>query len=97
MKTREHAGKVLALYTEERHGPLVGLLNQDLKSFTLTWMALSTWILGYPEQAVKIRDAQEAHARRLGHAFNLSWCLTYGALLFEHVGEPEELQTGRRR
>jgi class 3 adenylate cyclase len=91
MKTREHAEKVLALYTEERHGPLVGLLNQDLKSFALTWMALSTWMLGYPEQAVKINDAQEAHARRLGHPFNLSWCLTYGALVFEHVGEPEEL------
>jgi class 3 adenylate cyclase/predicted ATPase len=91
MKTREHAGKVLALYTEERHGPLVGLLNQDLKSFALTWMALSTWMLGYPEQAVKINDAKETHARRLGHPFNLSWCLTYGALVFEHVGEPEEL------
>jgi class 3 adenylate cyclase/tetratricopeptide (TPR) repeat protein len=91
MKVREHAGKVLALYTEERHGPMVGLLNQDLKTFTLTWMALSTWMLGYPEQAVKISDAALAHARRLGHPFNLSWCLTYGALLFEHLGEPEEL------
>jgi predicted ATPase len=91
MKTREHAGKVLALYTEERHGPMVGLLNQDLKTFSLTWMALSTWMLGYPEQAVKISDAALAHARRLGHPFNLSWSLTYGALLFEHVGEPEEL------
>ena len=60
-------------------------------SFTLTWMALSTWMFGYPEQAVKISDAQEAHARWLGHPFNLSWSLTYGALLFEHVGEPEEL------
>jgi hypothetical protein len=46
-------------------------------------------MLGYPEQAVKISDAQEAHARRLGHPFNLSWSLTFGALLFEHVGEPE--------
>jgi len=91
MKTREHAGKVLALYTEERHGPMVGLLNQDLKTFTLTWMALSTWMLGYPEQAVKISDAALAHARRLGHPFNLSWSLTYGALLFEHLGEPKEL------
>jgi predicted ATPase len=91
MTAREHAGKVLALYTEERHGPLVGLLNQDLKTFTLSWMALSTWMLGYPEQAVKISDAQEAHARRLGHPFNLSWSLTYGALVFEHVGESEEL------
>jgi tetratricopeptide (TPR) repeat protein len=91
MKTREHAGKVLSLYTEERHGPMVGLLNQDLKTFALTWMALSTWMLGYPDQAVKISDAALAHARQLGHPFNLSWCLTYGALVFEHVGEPEEL------
>ena len=91
MKVREHAGKVLALYTEERHGPLVGLLNQDVKSFTLVWMALSTWMLGYPEQAVKISDTKDAHARRLGHPFDLSWSLIYGALVFEHVGQPEEL------
>jgi hypothetical protein len=47
-------------------------------------------MLGYPEQAVKIDDAKEVHARRLRHPFDLGWALTVGALVFDHLGEPEE-------
>ena len=35
IKAREHADQVLALYTEERHGHLVGVLNQDPKTVAL--------------------------------------------------------------
>ena len=31
-KSREHADQVLALYSEERHGHLVGILNHDPKT-----------------------------------------------------------------
>jgi hypothetical protein len=54
IKTREHADRVLALYSEERHGHLVGILNTDPKTSSLLGSAHSTWILGYPDQAVRI-------------------------------------------
>src|SRR5262249_22757771 len=54
IKTREHAGRVLALYSEKRHGHLVGILNQDPKTVSLIFSASSTWMLGYPSQAIKI-------------------------------------------
>jgi class 3 adenylate cyclase/predicted ATPase len=91
IKTREHADRVLALYCEERHGHLVGILNHDPKTFTLALSALSTWILGHPEQAVKMINAAQAHARRLGHPFNLGWALTIGAEVFDFLHEPDEL------
>jgi predicted ATPase len=70
---------------------LVDILNQDPQTFASAIMACCTWILGYPDQAVKISNAHDAHARRCGHPFNLGWGLTRGALVFDHLREPDEL------
>jgi predicted ATPase len=90
IKSREHADWVLALYNEERHAHLVGILNNDPKTASLSFSAPSAWMLGYPEQAVRISDARDAHARRLGHPFDLGWALTTGAMVFDFFGEPDE-------
>jgi predicted ATPase len=88
VKTREHADRVLALYIEDRHAHLVGMLNHDPKSHTLIFSAISTWTLGYPEQAAQMIDAAHDDARRRGHPFNLGWSLTTGAQVFDFLGEP---------
>jgi tetratricopeptide (TPR) repeat protein len=90
IKTREHAEGMLALYSEERHGQLVGMINQDPKTISLTFSALSTWMLGYPERAMRILDAAHVHARRRGHPFDLGWTLTIGARVFDDLREPDE-------
>jgi predicted ATPase len=89
-KAQENADRVLALYSEERHGRLVGILNQDPKGNSLAHSAQSTWMLGYPEQAVRISEAKDAHARQMGHPFALGWVLTGGALEFDFLREPDE-------
>jgi class 3 adenylate cyclase/tetratricopeptide (TPR) repeat protein len=89
VKAREHADRVLALYIEDRHAHLVGMLNHDPKSHALIFSAISTWMLGYPEQAAQMIDAAHDHARRRGHPFNLGWSLTTGAHVFDFLGEPE--------
>ena len=91
IKTQEHSDQVLALYSEERHGRMVDVLNQDLKTMNLVFAAKMTWMLGYPERAVEMSAERDAHSRRLGHPFNLGFALTMGALVFDHVGEPDEL------
>ena len=51
-----------------------------------------TWLFGYPAQAVQIRGRQgNAHARGLGHPFDLGWALTMGATVLDPVGRPDEL------
>jgi class 3 adenylate cyclase/tetratricopeptide (TPR) repeat protein len=90
IKAREHADRLLALYSEEQHGHLAGILNHDPKTASLVYSAQSTWMLGYPEQAVRISDAKDGHARQVGHPFNLGWALTVGAQLFDYLGEPDE-------
>jgi class 3 adenylate cyclase/tetratricopeptide (TPR) repeat protein len=89
-KAREHAEQVLALYTEERRRYLIDVLANDPKTLCLIWTASFTWMLGYPDQALRITDAKDAHARRLGHPFDLAFALTFGAMVFDHRGEPDE-------
>jgi class 3 adenylate cyclase/tetratricopeptide (TPR) repeat protein len=91
IKTREYADRVLALYSEERHDHLVVILNQDPKTAALVFSAQATWMLGYPERAVRISDAKDAHARRRGHPFHLGWALTTGGQVFDHLREPDAM------
>jgi hypothetical protein len=56
----------------------------------LIFSAHSTWVLGYPEQALRILDAGHDHARRVRHPFALSWALSVGAHLFDCLREPDE-------
>ena len=52
---------------------------------------LRTWMLGYPDRAVQVSDANDAHARRRGHPFDLGWALTVGGPLWDFRCEPEPL------
>jgi class 3 adenylate cyclase len=91
IKVREHAGRVLALCGEERHGHLVDVLNNESKTVILAYLAQATWMLGYPEQAVMLNAAKDAHARRIGKPFDLCWALATGSQIFDFLGEPDEL------
>jgi hypothetical protein len=90
VKAREHADQVLALYSEERHGHLVNILGNDPKTFSLIWKGMVTWMLGYPGQAMEIRDATEAHARQRGHPFDLCYALTAGGRVLICLAEADE-------
>jgi tetratricopeptide (TPR) repeat protein len=91
-KAREHADQVLSLHTEQRHGDLVRILGGiDVKLTTLVFASRMTWMLGFPEQAARVGEACESHARRRGNAIDLSYALTQGATVFDHLGQPDEV------
>jgi predicted ATPase len=46
---------------------------------------------GYPDQAQQMNDRSGAHARSIGHAFNLAWALTFSAYTFVYRREPDRL------
>ncbi|MGH8634523.1 MAG: hypothetical protein ACRET7_10375, partial [Burkholderiales bacterium] len=90
--TLKHADNVLELYDDEKHRHLVDVLNHDPKTLVGSFSAICTWMLGYPGQAVRLSDEKDAHARRLGHPFDLGWALSFGADVFDHRCEPEKLR-----
>jgi class 3 adenylate cyclase/tetratricopeptide (TPR) repeat protein len=78
-KALEHADKVVALYDDAKHHHLADILNHDPKTLASTHASTCTWILGYPDWALRLNNEKDAHARRRGHPFDLGWALTCGS------------------
>ena len=91
LEAREQGNRVLALYDPQRAGRWMQLTGHDLRTVVGVCSSQWTWMLGYPDQAVQVSDEKDAHARRLGHAFNLGFALTLGAYAFDYRCEPERL------
>jgi class 3 adenylate cyclase/tetratricopeptide (TPR) repeat protein len=90
-QSRAHGDRVLALYSEEKHRHIADLTNLDPKSGVGIYASLGTWMLGYPDRAVQVSDAKDAHARRRGHPFDLGYALTFGGEVWALRCEPEPL------
>jgi class 3 adenylate cyclase len=88
-KTLEHADKVLALYDGEKHRHIADIGNHDPKTLAGAFSSMSTWMLGYPDRAVRLSDEKDVHARRRAHPFDLGWALMIGAGAFDYRCEPE--------
>jgi predicted ATPase len=79
------------LYDPLRAERWMHLMGHDFRTGVGVYSANWTWMLGYPDQAVQVIDETDALARRLGHAFNLGWALSYSAYAFDHRCEPERV------
>ena len=91
-KAVEHADKVLDLYDAETHRHLADILYRDPKTSAGIFGSIGTWILGYPDRALRLNGEAEAHARRRGHPFDLGFALTNGAHEFDYRCELEDLR-----
>jgi class 3 adenylate cyclase/tetratricopeptide (TPR) repeat protein len=88
----KYADKVLDIYDGEKYRHLVDILNHDPKTSMGTFSSVITWMLGYPDRALRLFHEAEAHARRRAHPFDLGYTLTVGAEAFDHRCEPEQLR-----
>jgi tetratricopeptide (TPR) repeat protein len=88
----EHADKVLKLYDDKMHHHLADILNHDPKSTAGTYASICTWMLGYPDSALRLNDEKDAHARQRGHPFDLGYALTIGVHEFDHRYDHKDLR-----
>ena len=58
----------------------------------LIYGSISTWMLGSPDRASRLRDETDAHGRRRGHPFDLGFALTLGAHEFDRRFTHEDLR-----
>ena len=75
----EHADKALELYDDEKHRHRADILDHDPKTLASIRASVSTWMLGYPDRALRLNDEKDAYARRRGHPFDLGFALAWGA------------------
>jgi hypothetical protein len=90
-QSHAHGDRVLALYDEEQHRHLADLKNIDPKTTVGVYDAPGTWMRGYPDRAVQLCDAKDAHARRRGHPFDLGFALTVGSQVWDYRCKPEQM------
>ncbi|MFL5289830.1 MAG: AAA family ATPase [Rhodopila sp.] len=88
----EHAEKVLDLYDTEKHHRLANTLNCDPKTSAGVYGSMSTWILGYPDRALRLSNEKDAQARRRGHPFHLGWALRIGPHEFDDRWKHDDLR-----
>jgi hypothetical protein len=90
-KAVKHADKVLDLYDDKTHRHLADILNQDPKTSAGIFASFCTWMLGYPDRALRQSDETHAHARRRGHPFDFGWALSMRAVELNPRCKLEEL------
>ena len=91
-KAMEQTDEVLNHYDAKKHRRLADILNQDPKTTVGIFGSMSTWILGYPDRAMRLNDEKDAHARWRGHPFDLGFALTVGAHEFDYRCGHESLR-----
>jgi len=91
VEAREQAQEALALYEPERAERWTQLTAHDLRTNVSGWLSQCMWMLGFPDQAAQLSDEKDAHARRLGHPFDIGFALTTGAWVFDYRREPDRL------
>jgi hypothetical protein len=91
-KVLEHFYAVQDLYDAEKHRHLADILNHDPKTQAGIYGSMSTWILGYPDQALRLGNEKEEHARRRAHPMDLGLALCFGTHQLDHRFEHEDLR-----
>jgi class 3 adenylate cyclase/tetratricopeptide (TPR) repeat protein len=81
-KALKHADNVLDLYDDEKK--LRHFVSHNRKTAAGIYASMSTWMLGYPDRALRLNDEKDANARRVGHPFDLGFALSMGAHEFDH-------------
>ena len=91
LEARAHGDSVLALYDPSQAERWMRVTAHDLKTLVGVWSCQWTWMLGYPDLAVRLSNDKDLHARQIGDTFNLGFALTLGAYAFAYRCEPAVL------
>jgi predicted ATPase len=80
------------LYSETEDRALIGHYSTDLRLTVRLHGAHVLWIMGLPDQAVRLCVEKDGIARSLAHPYSLSWSLTWGAMPHLYRGDYEALE-----
>jgi class 3 adenylate cyclase/tetratricopeptide (TPR) repeat protein len=89
-QAREHFAQGVALYDPQQHRALAFHYGQDPGVAALVNDALTLWILGYPDQALRRSDAACRLAEGLAHPHTLAYGFAHLAMFHQFRQEREE-------
>jgi class 3 adenylate cyclase/predicted ATPase len=86
---QSHCRQGLAFYDPAQHRASAVSYGQDSGVVCGFYVALTLWVLGYPDQALRGMEEPLALARRLGHPMSLAMALHFSAHLHQLRREPQ--------
>jgi class 3 adenylate cyclase/predicted ATPase len=86
VEARAHYNEALALYRAAEHRRLMTRFGQDLRVTCLAFRSMLSWLLGYPEAALKDADCALIEARQIEHAATLMFTLNFPILINTYCG-----------
>jgi predicted ATPase len=90
MGARQYAAEGLKLYDVGRDAAKVAQFQVDGRSGCMTYGIWPTWMLGFPEQAMRLADDALRHARSLKHPHTLTVALIFTAVTRLLLRESEQ-------
>jgi class 3 adenylate cyclase/predicted ATPase len=93
-KAREHFDSASALYSSDKHRPLVARIGHDLGVMTQCHRGVDLWLLGYPDSARADIDHALSQAREFQHAATLMYALNYNSIVNALRRDPANAQVG---
>jgi predicted ATPase len=92
LPAREPGENAITLYDRERHRPLTFRYGFDAGVTSLSYVAMTLWQLGYPDQALKRGNEALALAQTLLHPFSLAFAEHYFGVLRQYRREARAAQ-----
>jgi class 3 adenylate cyclase/tetratricopeptide (TPR) repeat protein len=93
-RCRYHAEQGIVLHNPDEHFPLVTrYAGHDAGICARNHAALSSWFLGYPDQAVDHDRAGAVLTDLISHPLSKAHGKCFGSILYRHLGDPETART----
>ena len=91
-QAKNYLHQSIDLWKVQSHPLLADTLfsGQDVYVASLSIMASTLWLLGYPDQARKKLSEAYARAAELNHHFSKAYALYHGAMFYHFCGEEQE-------
>lgn len=89
---REHLEQSIALYNRQQHCFLAFFYAHDPEMASLTHLALSLWLLGYPDQALAKSHEALALDQEVSHPGSLAFALSHANILRQFRREVPAVQ-----
>lgn len=93
VSAQEHLEKGLTFYEPDRYKSLAFLYGYDPGVAGRMVLARVKWLLGYPDQALRLCSETSALARQIAHPFSLAATLNFIAVVHQFCGDPRATQT----
>ncbi|HLC03403.1 MAG TPA: hypothetical protein VJK02_10230, partial [Anaerolineales bacterium] len=85
----QHLKRCLDLYDLDRDLSHAARFGQDPAVACLSYLALTSWLLGQTALAIQQRDKALQHAETIAHPFSMAFALCFAGLLFRLEGDAD--------